>query len=663
MKLTSLIRSGTRAAIRAGAVLVCLAALGPPAHAQPETWTVNGESMPLDEFIAQVAEITGKTIVVDSRVKGQSVTVISNIELDADGVYELFLTVLRVHRLGAVETDGVVSVVESQALKSSAGQVADPIDKPADMMVAQVVPIAYALSSDVVKVLRPLVPQTGLITSIDKPNVVIVVDLAANMRRILSLIEKIDILDEEEVVHRSLEHAWVGSVAVLLEEIAPEQLGRNAKGPQRVLIVANERDNSLILKGKAQAIAEALVLIDKLDVPETATNAARVIHLNHADAVDVAAILDKLVNQSTAENAPVANIQADETLNALIVRAEPTTMSEILSTVAQLDVRRAQVLIETAVVEISLSTTDTHGVELVAGDVSGKAAPVISTTLNGVVGGILKRAGAKATDAKTVGLDPVAVASGFASPTIALAKLDPKGVFFGAIVSALATDTRANLLSTPSVLTLDNEEATNISGQEIPFRTGSFTTTTDGASNPFQTINRENVGIELKVTPHIHEDLSMRMTVSLSVGNVADSDARGGVGIGNAGFADIVTNNRSLETTILVNDQQIIMLGGLIQDDYTNVGRRVPLLGDIPGLGRAFRSKRKTLVKRHLLMFLRPTVLLSGEAAVQLAGDRYRGIYRLRGKESPVPTQLHKVFEGSPGEDAPRDEPEDASED
>ena len=623
-----------------------MVALAGPVYAQPQSWTVNGDSMPLDEFIAQVAEITGKTIVVDSRIKSQNITVISNVELDADGVYELFLTVLRVHRLGAVESNGVVSVVESPALRSSAGPVTEPTGQPADMMVAQVVPVAHVLSTDIFKALRPLVPQTSHIAAIDKPNVVIVVGLAANVARLLALIDKLDILDEEEVVHRVLEHAWVGSVAALLEEIAPEQLGRNAKGPQRVLIVANERDNSLILKGKAQAIAEALVLIDKLDVPETATNAARVIHLNHADAVAVAGILDKLVNESAAENAPVANIQADETLNALIVRAEPTTMSEILNTVAQLDVRRAQVLIEAAVVEISLSTVDSQGVELGGGDASGQTKPLVSTTLNGVLGSILTRAGSS-TDNATVGIDPLAVVAGFQSPTIALAKLNADGVFFGAIIGALATDTRANLLSTPSVLTLDNEEATNISGQQIPFRTGSFTTTTDGASNPFQTINRENVGVELKVTPHIHEDLSMRMAVTLSVGNVADSDARGGINIGNAGFADIVTNNRSLETTILVDDGQIVMLGGLIQDDYSNVGRRVPLLGNIPLLGRAFRSKRKTLVKRHLLMFLRPTVLLSAGDAARLANDRYEGIYRLRGDESPVPTDLKQVFEGN----------------
>ena len=630
------------------ALFVCVVALGRLAYAQPESWTINGQSMPLDDFIAEVAEITGRTIVVDSRVKGQQVTVISDVALDADGVYELFLTVLRVHRLGAVEVDGVVSVVEAPALRSSAGPVGDPADQPADMMVAQVVPVKHVLSTEIVKVTRSLLPQTSVITAIDKPNVVVVVGLAANMLRILKLIEKIDILDEEEIVHRRLDHAWVGSIAALLEEIAPDQLGRGAKGPLRVLVVANERDNSLILKGRAQAISEALKLIEKLDVPETATRSARVIHLNHADAADVAGILDKLVNQSTTENAPVANILADETLNALLVRAEPSTMSEILNTIAQLDVPRAQVLIETAVVEISLSTVDVKGMELVAGDASGGTTPLLSTTLNNVVGGILRRAGAD-TESLTTGIDPVAAVTGFQSPTIALARLKADGFFFGAILNALATDTRANLLSTPSVLTLDNEEASNVSGQQIPFRTGSFTTTTDGASNPFQTINRENVGVELKVTPHIHEDLSMRMKVSLSVGNVADSDARGGVGIGSTGFADIVTNNRALETTISVQDGQIIMLGGLIQDDYSNVGRRVPLFGDIPVVGRAFRSKRKTLVKRHLLMFLRPTVLLSSEDALQLAENRFRGIYRLRGDESPVPEEVEQVFEGGTG--------------
>ncbi len=635
------------AAVRlAAAVLASCLVLG---AAAPATWTVNGKAMPIGDFVAQVAEVTGKTMVLDPRVKTQEVTVISNVALDADGVYALFLTVLKAHGLGAVENDNVVSVVQQQVVRQSAGAVGDGAAQSADQFVTQVVQVSYVQSSELVKTLRPLIPQTSLIAAVDQPNVLVVASYAGNLRRILDLVRQMDVVDKDEVVKRTLDHAWVGSLAAVLEEIAPEELGRNAKGPRRVLVVANERDNSLVLKGKAHAIAEALRLIDKLDVPETTTNAARVIHLNHADAAAIAPILDKLVNEGMMleTSGPVANIQADETLNALIVRANPATLNEILATVAQLDVRRAQVLIEAAVVEVSVNTVDSAGVEWAAGDGRGRGVPVLSTSLNGIIGNLLTRLG----ESGEAEVDPLAVAAGFASPTIAFARLDASGIGLGAIVSALATDTQANLLSNPSVLTLDNEEASNVSGQQVPFRTGSFTTTTDGASNPFQTISRENVGVELKVTPHIHDNLSMRMVVSLEVGNVANTAEGGGPGVGSSGFADIVTNNRSLETTVLADDQQIILLGGLIQDDYRDIERRVPLLSRLPLLGRAFRSKRETLVKRHLLMFLRPTVLLSGDAAAETALDRFQGIYRLGDDRDAarLPADLEGAFSGVDG--------------
>ena len=623
-----------------------LAALASVVLAQPNMWTVNGSAMPLSEFIEQVAEITGKTVVVDPRVKDQQVTVVSSVGLDTDGIYELFLTVLRVHKLGAVETNGVVSVVQQVAVKQAAGPVTGVEDHPADLLVTRVVPLAYVRSSDVVKMMRPLIPGSGHIAAIDKPNVLIVADQAANMSRILALLREIDVVDRDELVHRVLAHAWVGTLATVLEEIAPDQLGRSAEGPQRVQIVVNERDNSLILKGKAHAVAEALRLIDKLDVPETTASAVRVIHLNHADAEPVAQLVEKMVNVETDDGRPLAIIQADVSLNAIIVNADPSTMSRILALVHQLDVRRQQVLIEAAVVEVSINTQDASGIELAAGDASGTTIPLVSTTLNGIVGGLLSRIGETSPE---VGIDPVAVASGFASPTIALARLNGDGIAFGAIISALSTDTRANLLSTPSVLTLDNEEATNVSGQQIPFRTGSFTTTTDGASNPFQTISRENVGVDLQVTPHIHDNLSMRMSIRLEVGSVVDSAETGGLGIGAGGFADVVTNTRMLQTTILADDRQIILLGGLIQDDIRDVERKVPLLGDIPIAGRAFRSERKTFVKRHLLVFLRPTVLVSPEDAAQTAEERYQGIYRLQSPESPVRGDVNGVFEGNAG--------------
>jgi len=631
MELKSSHRRGQNG--RHGALVVLLAAiLACPTGAQEaSTWTVNGDEMPLKEFIAQVQEIIGKTIVVDqrSRQSNQVVTVMSNVALDADGVYDLFLTVLKVHDLVAVEQDGIISIVQNVRAKT---------EGRALKLITTVVPLDHVPASEALKVLRPLVPQTGHVAAIEKPNVLILADNESNLERLMGVLEQIDVLDRDEIVHRVLEHAWVGSVAAVLEEIAPDELGPNATGPQRVQIVANERNNSLVLRGKMQPITEALRLIDRLDVPETTTGAAQVFYLNHADATEVAELLNNLAQSGDEANTPVASIQADESLNALIIRADPGTTNELLSTVSQLDVRRLQVLIEAAIVEVSVNEIDTLGVELAAGDGRDGSVPLVTTTLNGIVGSMLSRVeGNDSFDA------PGAIAAA-TSPTLAVAKLDPDGVSFSAVLNALLSDTRANLLSNPSVLTLDNEEATVVAGEKIPFRTGSFTTTTDGASNPFQTINRENVGVTLTVTPHIHEEGSIRMMVDLKAGNVVDA------AVGAGSFADVVTSERELTSTILVQDRQIILLGGLIQDDYRDVSKKVPLLGNVPVLGRAFRSDTETLIKRYLLMFLKPTIFRTADEAERLARDRYNGIYRLQGETGgAMPADVGGVFEGGVG--------------
>ena len=641
----------------AAAALAIAAAAG----AQPSSWTVNGPAMPIREFIAQVADITGRTIVVDTAVKSQEVTIFSNVPLDADGVYELFLTVIKVNNLVASEADDVITVTRQQAAKWSGQLVSGADASPHDLLITRVIPVKHVASSELVKTMRTMLAQNAHMAAIASPNVVIVAAYAGNMRRIMAVIEQIDMVDPEEIVHRVLEHAWVGTVAALLEEIDPELLGRNAKGPRRVQIVANERNNSLILKGKPRPIAAALRIIDRLDVPETTGGGATVIRLNHADAADTADKLSALVNDQTgAEGAkPTATIQAVESLNALILRANPTTLNELLAVVSQLDVRRAQVLIEVAVVEVSVNNVDTRGLEIAAGDARGTSVPLVSTTLNSIIGGLLTRIGQDGENAK---VDPLAVASGLTAPTIAVAKLDRDGISFGAVLTAMLTDTRANLLSTPSVLTLDNAEAEYFSGQQVPFRTGTFTTTTDGAQNPFQTISREQVGVTLNVTPHVHEDLSMRLEIDLTVGNVVDSAESG------LNAADVLTTERKVNTTVLADDRQIILLGGLIQDEYRDTKRKVPLLGDVPVLGRAFRSKRETLLKRHLLMFLRPTVLLSGDEAADASNRRYQGIYRLRGgSRAPASEDIESVFEGigveAGGEDAAADAATEAAED
>lgn len=633
---------------RARVIFAAALALASSAIAQPASWTVNGPAMPIREFIAQVADITGRTIVVDTAVKSQEVAIFSNVPLDAAGVYELFLTVIKVNNLVASEgPDNVITVTRQQAAKWSGQLVSGEDASPHDLLITRVIPVEHVASSELVKTMRSMVAQNAHMAAIASPNVVIVAAYAGNMRRILAVIEQIDMVDPDEIVHRVLEHAWVGTVATLLEEIDPELLGRNAKGPRRVQIVANERNNSLILKGKPRPIAAALRIIDRLDVPETTGGGATVFRLNHADAAATAEQLSALVgNQAGAEGGPpTATVQPVESLNALILRADPTTLNELLAIIGQLDVRRAQVLIEVAVVEVTVNDVDTRGVELAAGDSRGTSVPLMSTTLNGIIGGLLTRVGGEGGNNTTV--DPLAVAAGLTAPTIAVAKLDRDGVSFGALLTAMLTDTRANLLSTPSLLTLDNEQAEYFSGQQVPFRTGQFTTTSDGVRNPFNTIAREQVGITLNVTPHVHEDLSMRLAIELEVGNVLDSTES------RLEAADVLTSERRLTTTVLADDRQIILLGGLIQDEHRDTKRKVPLLGDLPLLGRAFRSKRETLVKRHLLMFLRPTVLLSGDEAAQMANRRYQGIYRLGGDARlSVAEDLDSVFEGvdMPGE-------------
>ena len=242
-------------------------------------------------------------------------------------------------------------------------------------------------------------------------------------------------------------------------------------------------------------------------------------------------------------------------------------------------------------------------------------------------------------------INPLNAIGTASSPTLAIAKLDPESLSFGAIINALATDTSADLLSTPSVLTLDNEEAKILVGQEVPFRTGSFTTSNNGASNPFTTIQRENVGVELTVTPHIHEDSSVRLEILQTVENVVDS----GLGIGEAGFSDVVTNKRSIETTILADNRQTIVLGGLIQDDIRETIKKVPLLGDIPLIGTLFSNSSINRTKRHLLVFLKPTVQRTEEEIATTTTDKYNRIWSIQiesRKKGSTPPPIDQLYEG-----------------
>ncbi|MCZ6619490.1 MAG: type II secretion system secretin GspD, partial [Gammaproteobacteria bacterium] len=491
-------------------------------------------------------------------------------------------------------------------------------------LVTRVIAAQNVASSELVKILRPLIPQYGHIAPVEKPNVVIISDHADNIIRLMRIIDQIDIADEEDIVVVPMKEAWVGTMVALLEKVAPDQIGRNSTGPQRIVVIANERNNSLVLRGKAKPIAEMLKLIDKLDQPATTVGATQVINLKHADAIKVAEILNGLMSDRPGSEDTAASstsIQADESLNAIVVRSDPGTMNEILGILDLLDVRRTQVVIEAAIVEVSVSDTFDIGVEMAAVDRSGNSVPLVTTSLDGIIGSLL---GNLLGDDDIDGGDGTLTAlANLRSPTFAVAKINADAISFAAIVRALATSSDANLLSAPYILTLDNQEAKIVVGNEVPFRTGSFTTSGNNSNNPFQTIQREDVGLQLTVTPHVHEGSSVRLEISQEITSVIDTP------IGEDGFSDVVTSKRTIETTILVEDRQTIVLGGLMQDDSTDTEKRVPLLGSIPYLGRLFRSTTKSHTKRNLLMFLRPTIIRSKDDADEITDKKYRGIWEV----------------------------------
>jgi len=645
--------------LRALLVWVMLAASG-IALAQEQTWKINLKNADINELVAQIAAITGKTFVVDPRVKGK-VTVISNASLDEHGVYELFLAVLRVHGFAAIETSGVVRIQQQTLAKQSGNPLDNAKDIAGEELVTRVISAQYVDSNELVKTLRPMIPQYGNIAAITNPNVVIISDHAENVVRLMRLIERIDVPGDEEVVVVPLQEAWVGNIVELLQKLAPEQIGGAAKGPQSIQIIANERNNSLVLRGKTRPIAEMRRLITQLDQPATATGATRVVRLEHAEAKNVAEILRALVTGAAAGGGGAAgapaiasptklNIQADESLNALVVRADPSDMSEIMDIIASLDVRRIQVLIEAAIVEISLDDSLNFGFDFAAIDQGGGSVPLISTALSPAIASIVK-ALQGSIDADGNPIPPVAAIGALTSPGVAVAKLDINGVSFAAVLQAIATSSNVNLLSTPSILTLDNEEAKILVGQEVPFRTGTFTTSGSSTDNPFTTIQRKDVGITLTVTPHIHDGKVVRLEVAQEVSNLVLTSL---AAVATDTLSDVVTNKRTIQTTVLVDDRQTIVLGGLIQDDIQKTEKRVPLLGDIPWLGKLFRNVENKHVKRNLLVFLRPTVLRTAEEVSEATDRKYEKVWEVqinspdhRGHSTPLPP-LDSVYDGRP---------------
>ena len=601
-------------------LLVTLSLLALTASGAEDAWKINLKNADIREFISQVSSITGKSFIIDPRVKGD-VTVVSNSAMDKAGIYELFLSVLQVHGFAAVPAGDVVKIVQTVLAKQSGnpGDFQDGLES--EELVTRVIPVLNAPSEEMVKVLRPLIPQYGQIAALSQPNVVIISDHAANINRLVEIINRVDVADSLEVSIVDLKEAWVEDIITLLEQLAPEQIGKSAKGPNRVSIVASERTNSLVIKGERYTVARVKQLVAQLDVPANRSGTIKVVRLAHSDATKMAEILNSLVKErKSGDNAGMVevSVQADEAINALVIRADPANMIDIMDIIDSLDVRRMQVLIEAAIVEVTADFSRQLGSELAVGAAGTSTTPLGLTAPSGTLAQILQ--GLAITG------QPAAPSSLGESPLIAGGRIDATGTSFAFIIKALAANGDVNLLSTPSITTMDNEEAKIVVGQNVPFRTGSTITGSQGTTNPFTTIQREDVGLTLEVTPHINSDNLVRLLIHQEVSEV---DASSLSVIGSQAAADLITNIRTIDTTILVEDNEVIILGGLIRDKETQAESRVPLLGSIPGLGMLFRNRTTSTVKQNLMVFLRPTVLSNQQDIAEATERKFNRVFEL----------------------------------
>lgn len=621
-----------RALLLVATALLCLVAPGVRAE---QTWTVNFKDTELEEVVRFVAQTTGKTIIVDPKAKGR-VQVISSQPLNQEQLYDLFLSILDVNGFTAIDSGGVLRVVPSRDAKSSgAPVVSGSKQRDNSEIVTEVIQLKNISAATLIPVLRPLAPQQAHMAAYGPSNAIIISDAASNIASIRAVIERIDrgAVGETEVIR--LQHASAEEVVRMLDQLEkgdPNKAQAEAAGKTAVL-VADKRTNSILISGDSMQRQRVRALVAHLDGPLAQSGNVKVTYLQYAKAKDLSAVLNKVM-QNVAQMQPgqaaqstggkgKATIEADEGTNSLIITAEADVMSSLQAVIERLDIRRAQVLVEAIIVEINSSKERDLGIQWMFSNSAGAYGS--SSMADGLL---------TSTAAAAFGVSPSSTSTTTTTvdPRLALgdALSSTKGQVFGigrigdnfsfnAVLNALQQNTDANILSTPSLLTLDNEEASIVVGQEVPFKTGSYTSTGNASavSSPFETIQRQNVGLTLKVTPHINEGDSLVLEISQEV-----SSLTGAASTVNA--SDVITNQRKIESKVLADNGQVIVLGGLIKDDVQETAQKVPLLGDIPWLGRLFRSNASTKTKTNLMVFLRPVIMRDGRMLTGATGDKYR---------------------------------------
>lgn len=626
-------------------ILVLQILAAPVAAQSSETFVINLRDADISVLVEQISEITGRTLVLDPNLSGD-VTIVSAQALDQDGVWALFQSILKVRGFVAVQSGAIWQVVPEAEARTLSGpnQNAEGWVGSQDF-VTEMLRLNRLPSEEAVRVLRPLVASSGYIEAIEDPNSIVITDTQANVARIMAIARSFDgdaLVRSEVIKFRNAEAAAVGSAIV-------ELLGPAGTGAR---LSVNVEANLLLVRGTPTDINEIRILAQALDVrrrqnPGEAVM-TRIFNLQFGDAMVVSEIIRGSVGDATNITNPVAadigaaneegadggsgfvaldraprapeavTIAPSRETNSIIVRGTERQLVEIGQLIHALDVRRPQVMIEAAIVEVSGDVAERLGVQLGFGPGVPNGGIATSSFGNGGVSlsGVLSAVGVTPAAALSTGL------------TLGVGNND-----FGVLVQALSQSTRARLLSTPSVTTLDNEPATIVVGQNVPFRTGSFATDGNTAA-PFTTIERRDVGITMNVVPRITAGGVVQLVIEQEISSLVNANIEGA--------ADLVTNRRVINTTVMADNRGTVVLGGLITDDRTNGVNRVPGLSDVPILGNLFKSRNARETNRTLFVFLRPTILRNREdiqAAAEQRYDRVRGA----GAQTPPRTILDET--------------------
>jgi len=599
---------------------------------QAQDYTINLKDTDIRELIQFVSDATGTTIVVDPVVKGK-VRVISSKPVSASELYELFLSVLDVHGYTAVRSGDIVRVIPSKDARSAPLDVSDDrSNMTSDEYMTQVIRLENISAAKLIPVLRPLVPQQAHMAAYAPSNAIIISDVSANIDKIRDIIERMDKSAVQKTDIIKLRYAVAEDVVRMLDQLN-KSAAKQTGGEQETLLVADARTNSVLVSGDELERARLRKLVNHLDTPLEQSGNVKVIYLQYAEATDLAEVLTRVMKNisqlDTAEGAQAksrssntATIEADEDTNALIITADADEMASLEAVIQRLDIRRAQVLVEAIIVEMAVTDGQELGLQWLFADNDGVFGSNITrndSRLGSIAGSQLSDDGGDTPDGVDLGGLAAALA-GTGGVSLGWAQLDSMGLSMTVILNALNETANTNILSTPSILTLDNQEAYITVGEQVPFVTGSFTNTGaggDGAQNPFQTIERENVGITLTVTPHINDGDSVVLDIMQEVSSISKTTVAA---------SDVITNERKIQTKVLALDGQVIVLGGLIKDEVQDAQQKVPLLGDIPYLGRLFRSDAEVVRKSNLMVFIRTTIIRDDKQLVGASAEKYRYI-------------------------------------